>query len=206
MKSLKKIIILPCLLLISVAVSAQLSVGLRGGVNIATQTFEADGFDISPDNIMGLTLAGILELGLTENFAIQPEIAFVQKGYQIDIEIFGTKSSIKNRVNHIDFPILAKYKFGGEAIGAYVAAGPTFGYAMSGSITEDGDKEKYEDWEDYNRFEVGGSLGGGLRFGKFFVDVRYLLGFTNLFTGEDDEISKARNRGISLSVGFLSNL
>lgn len=206
MMTTKKFFLSACIVMLSATLFAQLSVGLRGGVNIAKQTYDADGFDISPDNIIGLTLAGIIELGLTENLAIQPELAFVQKGFKFEFEdISGEKTTSKLRINHIDVPVLVKYKFGGETIGAYLAAGPTFGYAITGSSEEDGDKTKFEDedWEGYNRFELGGSLGGGLKFGKLFLDLRYLLSFSNL-TDESDV--KAHNNGISISLGFLTDL
>lgn len=177
---------------------AQASFGLRGGVNLAKTSSKGGGIEVTTDAVTGLNLAAVLELGITENFAVQPELAFVQKGGNIK------DFDLKTVINYLDVPVLAKYKFGGESFGAYLAAGPSFGYALSGKSGGD----KIEDWEDYARFELGGSFGGGLGLklvgSMVYLDLRYLLSLNNLNSGDDD--FTVRNKGIGISVGFLKSL
>ncbi len=203
MRLLKKISLLAAIFIAANGLlMAQLSLGLRGGVNLAKQTSEGDGIEITTDNIMGLAFAGIAEIGLTENFAIQPELVFVQKGGKT--EVFDEE--FKLVLNHFEVPILLKYKFGTEMIGAFVSVGPSFGYSLSGEA----DGEKIEDWEAYNRFEIGANFGGGVGIkmgaGMVFVDARYLLGLSNIADNEFDEDFKSHNKGIGLSIGYLHNL
>jgi hypothetical protein len=213
MTPFKKLLLATTFVALSTAVSAQLSLGLRGGINVANQTYKSESLSISPNTITGLTFAGIIELELAENFAIQPELVFVQKGFMFDLtDLFGNEEVSKTRLNHIEIPILAKYKFGGEKVGAYLATGPSFGYAISASTEYNGEKEKFEgdDWDNYNRFEVGFNLGGGIGIkigsGQIFIDARYMLGLNNLIDDMDNEDVKARNKGISISLGYLANL
>lgn len=177
---------------------AQASFGLRGGVNLAKTSSKGGGFEVTTDAITGLNFAAVLELGITESFAIQPEFAFLQKGANLK------DFDVKTVINYLEVPVLAKFKFGGESFGAYIAAGPSFGYAISGK----GNGEKIEDWEDYARLELGGNLGGGLGLklaGSFiYLDLRYLVSLSNLNSGEDD--FTVRNRGIGISAGFLKSL
>ena len=200
MKLLKKLSLLTALLFVtSNLLMAQLSLGVRGGINLAKEYVEFSGESETSDALTGLTLAGLIEIGMGEHFAIQPELVFVQKGGS------NGDSDDDLTLNHFDVPVLLKYKVGAESFGGYLAAGPTFGYALSGKFGD----EKFEDddWEGYNRFELGASLGGGLGLnlasGMVFLDIRYLLSLNNL--SEDDEIT-IKNRGIGLSVGYLHTL
>ena len=203
MNSFKKILCSICMVAFSCSLFAQ--IGVRAGITLPNQNYEQDGIDLSLDPNLGLTLALLFELGITENFVIQPELAFVQKGAKTKFEFQGVTEESKLRINHIDVPVLAKYKFGTESIAAYVAAGPTFGYAISGSSETDGNKESFddEDWDGYNRFEIGASAGGGIGIpmavGQVFLDVRYLFSLSNL-TDESDVT--ARNKGMNISIGY----
>ena len=212
MNSLKKVLFTFICFAFTASLIAQISVGARAGITLPNQTFEVDGIDLSLDPNLGLTFAAIVEIGISDAFAIQPELAFVQKGAKLEQENYyggGTVES-KLRVNHIDVPVLAKVKFGTENVGAYVAGGPSFGYAISASEEFDGDKESFDDddWEDYNRFEVGGLIGGGVGLnlasgGQVFLDLRYMLSLNNLSDFED---VTTRNKGLVISVGFMKSL
>jgi hypothetical protein len=190
--------------------SAQVSVGARGGFNFAKEyvkvSYDGESESETSEVMTGAAFAGIVEIGLSKYFAIQPELVFIQKGGS-------GKNEDENIVfNHIDFPLLAKFKYGSEYFNVYAAAGPTFGYALSG---KNGDyKFKDEDWEGYNRFEIGASIGGGLglnlKKGTAFVDVRYQFSLNNLVdvpTSEEDYIDfTAKNRGVGLTFGYLYRL
>jgi hypothetical protein len=201
MRLLKKISLVAAILIAANSLlMAQLSLGVRGGVNLAKQSSEGSGVEITTDNITGLMFAGIAEVGLTKSFAIQPELVFVQKGGKIeDFELV---------LNHFEVPILVKYKFGTDMIGAFVAAGPSFGYSLSGKA--DGEKIEDDEWDDYNRFEIGANFGAGVGIkmgaGMVFLDARYLLGLSNIADNEFDEDFKSHNKGIGLSIGYLHNL
>lgn len=198
MKLLRKISLAVAFLIVAHGLlMAQLSLGVRGGVNLAKQSSKSDNFEVTTDAITGLTVAGIVELGLTKSIALQMEAAFVQKGGELE--------GFKTTLNHFDVPVLLKFKVGSGSFGAYLAAGPTFGYALSG----ESDGEKIDDWEGYNRFEIGASAGGGLGLnlssGTVFLDARYLISITNLADDEGEDFT-SRNRGIGLSIGYLHHL
>lgn len=205
----QRILFIFCLMLTTSALIAQIGVGFRAGITLPDQKYETSGFDISGSSYMGLTAAVLFEIGISEMFAVQPEIAFIQKGTKSEFDFGGTTLESKTRINHIDVPILAKARFGNESIGAYVAAGPTFGYAVSGFYEEDGEKTdiKDDDWDGYNRFEIGASAGAGigkkLTSGQVFLDFRYIFSLSNL--ADEDDVT-AHNMGMNISIGYLANL
>ena len=89
-----------------------------------------------------------------------------------------------------------------------IIGGPTFGYAVAGSVSPDGEpKEKFtdEDWEYIERFEFGVNVGIGFGYnvgpGYLYLDTRYMQGLSNLDTEEDVTI---KNKGVILSLGFMA--
>lgn len=226
MKNAPKIIAIVALLATFYTTSfAQLSLGLRGGLNFGN-VYTTDGLDaITPDfqSISGPSVAGVLECGFSKNFAVQTELGITRKGFKIredfDVNLYNVPVPIgataESRFNYLEVPLLAKVKFGDEVVQGYVTAGPTFGYATNGRLItranalfefKVSDTDINLDAINYERFEVGGSVGAGLGintgFGQLFADARYTRGFTQLY---DIPVvnEKIRNQGFALSVGFL---
>jgi len=207
---------------------AQLSVGVKGGVNFANvYTTEALG-NLTPDfkYIDEFHFGVVGELGLTNHFALQSELNLIKKGLQFDedfnADVFNMNLPLgvttEARFTYIEVPVLAKLKFGEGPLQAYAIAGPTFGYTVSGRLDNKG-KALLEidlgsvdidlDQINYERFEVGAQAGLGavLKLGgtQLFADARYGLGFTELYDIPVFE-EKVKNKGISLSAGIMFNL
>lgn len=181
--------------------TAQASFGIRAGAHIGKQTYDSDFADISLDSKVGLDLAILVELGISEIFAVQPELHYIQKGTKTDV--FGTE--VSTVLNYIDVPILGKLNFG-ENVKFIVEVGPSFGYAISGKNKAGDDSEDIDfDEEGYERFEVSGVIGAGVSLpvmneSALFIDIRYILGITNI--AEDEDFS-AKNTGFNIGVGII---
>jgi hypothetical protein len=215
MKIISKSILIFLLVFSTSNLMAQLSIGGRVGANFANVSV-SNIEDISTNSITGFSVAFVLDIGITENFSVQPELAFIQKGFNQEetFDILGTMFTIKvdQVINYIDVPILAKYAFvNSETLIVYVAAGPVLGYAMSGKTTveQDGEKETMDinfDDEGINRFDFGGSIGAGAGFGvgpgHIVLDLRYVMGFSNLIKDPIDN-EKVNNTGFGASVGYV---
>lgn len=208
---------------------AQTSIGFKGGFNYANVPEPSAVSGIVPDFkfVLGKSFAVVADIGVNDQFSFQPELAYTQKGFAIregfDINLFdvpiplGVKAVTK--VNYIEAPLLAKYKFGNEKVGAYLLAGPTLGYATGGRFQTKAqilvdiklvDQKLDLDNLGYERFEVGGTLGAGINFntgngGSFFIDARYTKGFTNVYDVPIVDL-KLKNQGFGISVGYLMPL
>jgi len=208
---------------------AQISLGIRGGLNLskwslndeARYQFEIVGADRQEN--AGALLGGVLvEIRLSNNLAIQPEVNYIQKGSksvfaEADPDI--TELYVVTMLDYVEAPLLLKVGTGFGAGRFDVLVGPSLGYALSGmrrakitvagrTVTsqEDVDFEQEEIRRTDVSAQVGASLGLGLgSTARLFVDGRYLIGLSNLPKDEQSggERATIRNRGIALTAGVL---
>lgn len=198
--------------------NAQVAIGLRGGINFASQSVKGNLLDsFSVDNVKGISGGIHAEIFVNEFFAIQPEVQFVQRGKKALSTLHEGGVSFQRttteKISYLEIPVLAKVKLGNDFIKGNFFAGPSFGYALSGTEQETttingGERveENAFDFENsnYKRLDVGAlaGLGVSVHFEGFsvFADYRYLFGIANLNKG-DGEVT-VRNRGSNLGVGI----
>ncbi len=195
--------------LLSSLLTAQNFIGIRGGLNFAWYNergveFYGLGKNYSENSkvLTGSAFAGILEIGVSKYFALQPELVIIQKGWG------GDSNVEKSVVNCFDFPLLAKLKINERYFNVYAVFGPTFGYALSALNSK---KNWEEEWGDYNRFQLSLSMGGGLglnlKKGIVFMDVRHLRGLNSLKkTSTLPPYTYQDQRATSLTFGYLYRL
>lgn len=204
---------------------AQVSVGAKAGVYTSFLTV-TDAVDrISPD-IEGLTTASfglVAEIGIGESFAFQPELLYTTKGFKLteglDINLGGfplpAGVTANTKINYIEMPLLAKYKFGQQAVKFNVTAGPVLSYAANGQLETKTNfildlnpiKTNIDlDALNYERLEVSASVGAGMAIetnsGQFFADVRYVHGFSDLYNAPVVDLN-IKNRGVGVNVGYM---
>ncbi len=162
------------------------------------------------------------------NFAIQPELLFIQKGstskYSYSGGSFSVSETTKVTLNYLELPVLFKYMMGPDALRIYLSAGPSFALGLGGKgnreytadfgngpytekidfkVKFEKEPEGYEGYDQYieEKTDVGLQFGGGLLIAnKLMVDLRYGLGFTEY--NKDSQVS-SKNRAIQVSIGFL---
>lgn len=160
------------------------------------------------------------------NFAVQPELIFIQKGSTIKTSYVDPPISIsdtyKITLNYLELPVLFKYMLGPDALRMFLSAGPSFAVGLGGKGSYEGSidlgngpvsesydfKVKFEnepsgyegdDLYIENKTDVGLQMGGGIIIArKLMVDLRYGLGFSDW----GNEVN-TKNRVFQLSVGII---
>lgn len=201
----------------------QAQIGVRAGVNVASVFLdgnEQDLEDIKNTSIFTPTAGVYFPIKITDYFAIQPEISFIQKGgvrnFFNNVQNYDIEEA--TRLNFLEIPVVAKYYIG-DGTRFFVEGGPSAAIAINGRrdyvVTGSGLEEPVEssvdivfdnkDSEEYaKRFEYGATVGAGAIFGKVMVNLRYGLGFNNLLDNDVDATNDnkvLRTRGLSLTAG-----
>ena len=194
---MKKILLLACLAagLSSTAVRAQgVRIGIKAGPSLTTfNGKDADGLKYK----FGFHGGILAELGITDNFAIQPEILFSMKGAKGLDDLSGDEAKIN--LSYVDIPVLLKVK----ADGLFFEAGPQLGIKVGatgkkGPISVD-IKEVFRTVD----FGYAAGLGYQVASGPM-VGLRYNGGFSNVFKNINVvDQAKVHNSAFQLYVGYL---
>ena len=195
------------LLLPLVSVSAQgVGIGLRTGASFANANFDDDTREFDTQNLTGYSLGLMVPIFLSDNFAVQPELSYVQKGFKRELAFTAGVELQTFTISYYEIPVLLRASFGPDNLKFYFQGGAAFGYAGSGEVELEGIITDVDFSSDaFNRTDVSGIGGAGLQFGgaglSLFVDGRYVYGLSESGT-LDDEFSYT-NRGLTLSAGLL---
>lgn len=213
-----KIIVLTIsILLISMAVKAQTSFGILGGVNFQNiNGTDNDGDKLNNDLIVGFHAGVNLMIPVAPDFYFNPGLIFSVKG--AENENSGITSTYK--VNYLEMPLNLTYK--SKLGNGYVLLGfgPYVAYAVGGTAKYQGGNVSYEsDIEFQNTIESGDGAdvylkpfdaGANIFFGYeleagLFFQLNSQLGLLNIHP-EDNRNSNdetvLKNTGFGTSIGF----
>lgn len=161
---------------------------------------------------------------------IQPEINYIKKGFSIDATgelLVGGEVPINittdqhYTLNYIEFPVVAKYEFGSDALRFNIHTGAAIGFALGGKFESDvtvtyldgetpgysysgkgdiifyNDDTSNENLELDHNVDVSWQAGAGITIkNRLALDLRYGLSLTNLQHEQD-----SKNRVLQFTVG-----
>ena len=161
---------------------------------------KAGGSDAKNDNESkfnaGFLGGAAFEIGVTETFAIQPELLYIQKGGK------SSKYDVKSYLGYIEIPVLFKFYAGP----VYFNAGPYVAFGLKEKDKGSGASvsQSFKD-AGLNSTDAGLALGLGVAFeagpGKIVLDARYDHGLLKL-PKESGTGDKIFNRTIAISLGY----
>ena len=172
------------------SLSAQgISIGAKAGVNFAS----LNGDDINIDGRTSFHVGGVVNVSVSELFAVQPEVVYSAQG--------GTQSmggvDSTTRFDYINIPIMADFTV---APGLSLQGGPQIGINTTSEFEIDGGGTT--EIEDSESVDFGAGIGGQFKMpalGLFF-QARYVIGFNEVVKDVD-----AKNSVVTVSVGWFFN-
>ena len=165
-----------------------LGLGLQGGVNFANVSAPTN---ISTSSVTGLMIGMNVEMRLTDDIAIQPELMYVQRGIKYT-DISG--AAVTAHYDALEIPVLLKIKFL-EGVRPYVFAGPVAIVNISRGISVGSGSTTVSFNPRSTDFAF--DFGAGVEFGFVFVNLRYSLGISDL----NENSASWHSRGIQLLAG-----
>ena len=148
MKKMISVLMVAICLMMAAPAQAQLHFGVKGGLNISKLSFSKDA--LKGDNKTGFFVGPMAEftvpiIGVGADIAaLYSQTELAAKGYNTDVKL-----------KTIEIPVNLKWSFGfGSMLGAYIAAGPQFGFNI-------GNKKGFMDYElkkNNTTFNVGAGI------------------------------------------------
>ena len=195
---MKKIFLATALLSLCSIAFAGPGLGIKGGVNFATQNAKSlfPGVDVSTSNITGFVGGVYVNWFFGDKIAIQPELLFARKGSVSDV-FMGTSplESRTNKLTYFDIPILLKWQ-----IIKYVNihAGPQFSVLTKAESDDGYDVEDIK--EDLKNSDIGLIIGAEANLPlRLNVTARYIFGLNNISDIDEVEI---KNSTFQLTLGI----
>lgn len=200
MKQLLRVVAAAGILFAPVAAHAQVSAGVRAGLNLADLALDPEEVD---SKILSRFVGGVfVTVPVNPVVAFQPEVLFSQQGTRFREE--GVTAKLK--LDYIQVPLLGKFRLGSH-VPIAILLGPSLGYRTNATFDVPGfPAELEQEFEDeLKRFDFGLVTGVGLDFGPLVIDGRYTWGLTNI--GKEEAIApgdngSAKNRVLSLTAGI----
>lgn len=190
MKKIKLSLIAAMLVLVTVA-SAQVSLGVKGGLNMSNFSGDVNNNKAKVGFHIGLAA----DYEFMYNNSIQTGLFFTTKGSKFEAGIDGL--NVKETFNpmYLQLPVHYAYKLDvSPGTRLVFHAGP---YAALGLGGKAGDLKLFED-DILKRFDAGLGLGVGAEFGPILVDLGWDMGLVNI----SDIGGKIKNQNAYLSVGY----
>ena len=193
---MKKLIFLSMISVFLLSSCAQRRYGARLGANYATIAGD-DTDDL--DGKFGLNFGGVAEIGVSDKFAVQPEVLYSQQGTKYsDSDGFDGKINL----NYLNVPVMAKFKVS-DAFS--IEAGPQFGYLLSAKDKYDSPISGEDDVKEFlKNTDFGGNIGVGYELDSGLnFNARFNYGFSNINDFEDSSDFKNNNCVFYFGIGWF---
>ncbi|MET0945253.1 MAG: porin family protein [Flavobacterium sp.] len=181
--------------------------GVKGGLNLSNFSGDTEGIDFK--SRVGFNVGGFVEIKLSDQLAIQPELLYSTQGAKVDnfgVELEGNfyTADVQFNLSYINIPVMFKYyiveKFN-------IEAGPQIGFLTSAktktTVQGFSGSDEQDVKDSFESIDFGLNLGAGYDFTEHFsANARYNLGLANIAKTEPGDDSKLHNGVFSLSVGY----
>jgi hypothetical protein len=202
-------IIFIVLILISAGVNAQeTQFGVKAGVNFSNMSVE----DADDKTLKTGFHAGVFgKYGITEYFAIQPELLFTTKGITSSYDALIAEGEAKINLNYIELPVNLVYNLSEDFAFHF---GPYIGYLAGANVSTNNELLGFLDLDtnddisrdNFKPLDFGLTAGLGFTLEQFVFGFKYNLGLTQVAKDNiigNQLLGDARNNVIQIYAGIL---
>ena len=191
---MKKILLIAVLFIAYNTSNAQISYGIKGGLNYNYASIDFDNVDPSAvvNSKVGYNVGGFLRVKIPLlGLYVQGEPTYTRLNAEITDKNGDDATNLGS--NRFDLPVLAGFKL---AI-FRIYAGPVMSWNLGSSVDKDDIEVVVND-----AMSVGGQVGVGVELGKIMIDLRYegAIKHEMSIAGQDD--SSFDNRGSQIILGL----
>ncbi|MCK4812484.1 MAG: PorT family protein [Candidatus Marinimicrobia bacterium] len=202
----KMLMVLMCVLLASAAY-AQFDLGIKLGANYSYIQSEEFDYEIYLEqfsdlaNITGFVGGAFAVMGFG-SLGIQAEALFSVEGLSLpdafEGDIEGATGDATIQTNYLNAVLMARYNIDLSIVKPFITAGVNVGIPLGESVIEG-----EIDIENFDLTKLGLAFGAGIQlFDMVDVEIRYVQGITDIYTGETDDTESTFANLIRLSLGL----
>ena len=224
MKKMTFLIVAFIIAICNFSVFSQTQISVISGINSSnTQSDVAsDLVDLNP--ITNFSIGLTAERRLDDILTLLTGVIYRKKGFSINestgMDVLGIMLplgvKIENEINYIDVPLMLKhYIDNSSSVQPYFAAGPSFGYALSGKLRTKATAildftvatiDMNLSSDDYNRFDISGNVLAGVNIpygkGNVFAEVGYSHSFNNFIHRDFILDAGGKHHGWNINIGY----
>lgn len=180
-------------------VQAQISGGIKAGVNLTNQKWKVSLMGESASESYkgtGFHVGGYLTYAVSDVITLQPELLY----NNLKIDVDGEDLSL----NYLSIPVVFGYAFDNNRF--VLQTGPQLGILLST------DPSELKDQDAFKGTDFSWNIGATVNFDKFNISVRYSIGLANLTGDElDRQLDEAlgadvdleiKNNNLQFSIGY----
>ncbi len=180
---------------VSLTAQPQFGAGVKGGINLATQSTTGSGEGVAVRQLFGFNAGVYGSLFVFDFLAFQPELMVSSRGSDWDDPYY----NVKDLLTYIDLPLLVRYQ---PFKYANIHAGPQFGYLLAAKQKDKDSGELTDIKEWYNSLDVGLAFGAEANLPyRINFTVRYVIGLVSA-TNDVEYIEPWRNNFLQFSLGY----
>lgn len=191
---------------VSAQSNAAIEVGGIGGMSLASTSMSVpQGNAPSLDGRTGFAFGATAVLPFGEYFGLQPEILFMQKGSSDPLPQGAPAGTTTTSYNFgfLEFPVLAKGRFGSKTIRGTALFGPSLGLKTSASMSNGNQSGPITN---ANSIDFSLHLGAGVEANVaektiLFLDGRYMLGLANMLDNPQNPNVSVKSRAFLILTG-----
>ena len=205
MKKMRMMLVVAMLAMVT-AVSAQMNLGIKGGVNMSNFYGE----ELDDQNMkIGFHVGLAADFDFAYNSAIQTGLYFTTKGAKYSSTFGDVSGEFTVNPMYLQLPVHYAYKldvtpgtrivFHGGPYAAYGVGGKSKFSASVGDLSGEGEADVFGDDGFLKRFDAGLGLGVGAELGPILLDLGWDMGLINIVDSEDGDL---KNQNAYLSIGY----
>ena len=197
---MKKYLIILAMVLFSVSVFGQFTIGPKVGYNASKLSTNLD--TITSNFKSGFSIGVFVRIG--KRFYFQPEVYYTTQGGVFESNAKDWKQKVN--IGSLDIPALVGFKLiKSKVVNLRILAGPLASFVVNKSVKNAGGVLEPIKNADINSVNWAVQVGAGLDVLFFTLDVRYQIGLNNLIKTiiiENNAVLNSKNNVWVVSLGF----
>ena len=186
-----------------------ISVGVKVGIDFSSLPNAGEVIDqvvkqpsTETSSKVGALFGGFVTVPFWNRLALQPELQFVMKGAKLNEG--GSGGTVTASIRYLEFPVLLRYAVPVGEHSGYVLIGPAFGVKAGSSAHLDGSSQSADFDIDpaIRTFDAGLAFAAGLDYRRYFFELRYTQGLTDVAADAYPHADSVKNRNIAIAAGI----